>query len=167
MTRRQPRTSLVQIMACLLFGVKPLSEPMLEYCQSHRLEQTSVNFYWQFRHFHPRTCIWKCRLKNGGHFFSASLCKFLDMHPNITIRMAGLPNEPIHDDVIKWKHFPRYWPIVRGIHRSPVNSPHNGQWRGALIFTLICVWINGWVNNCEAGHLRCYHAHYDVSVMSL
>ena len=33
----------------------------------------------------------------------------------------------IHDDVIKWKHFPRYWPFVRGIHRSPVNSPHKGQ----------------------------------------
>ena len=39
-----------------------------------------------------------------------------------------------HDDVIKWKHFPSYWPFVRGIHRSPVNSPHKGQWRGALIF---------------------------------
>ena len=51
-----------------------------------------------------------------------------------------------HDDVIKWKHFPRYWPFVRGIHRSPVNSPHKGQWRGALIFSLICAWINGWIN---------------------
>ena len=39
-----------------------------------------------------------------------------------------------HDDVIKWKHFPRYWPFVRGIHRSPVNSPHKDQWRGALMF---------------------------------
>ena len=39
----------------------------------------------------------------------------------------------IHDDVIKWKHFPRYWPFVRGIHRSPVNSPHKGQWRRALM----------------------------------
>ena len=29
-----------------------------------------------------------------------------------------------HDNVIKWKHFPRYWPFVRGIHRSPVISPH-------------------------------------------
>ena len=27
-----------------------------------------------------------------------------------------------HDDVIKWKHFPFYWPFVRGIHRSPVDS---------------------------------------------
>ena len=71
----------------------------------------------------------------------------------------------IHDDVIKWKHFPRYWPFVRGIHRSLVNSPHKGQWRGALMFSLICVWINGWVNNREAGDLRRYRAHYDVIVM--
>ena len=56
-----------------------------------------------------------------------------------------------HDDVIKWKHFPRNWPFVRGIHRSPVNSPHKGQWRRALMFSLICVWINNWVNNGEAG----------------
>ena len=67
-----------------------------------------------------------------------------------------------HDDVIKWKHFPRYWPFVRGIHRSPVNSPHKGQWRGALMFTLICARINGWVNNHEAGDLRRYRIHYDL-----
>ena len=68
-----------------------------------------------------------------------------------------------HDDVIKWKHFPRYWPFVRGIHRSPVNSPHKGQWRGALMFSLICAWINGWVNNREAGDLtlhRCPLWHH-------
>ena len=70
-----------------------------------------------------------------------------------------------HDDVIKWKHFPRYWPFVRGIHRSPVNSPHKGQWRGALMFTLICVWINGYVNNREAGDLKRYCAHFDATVM--
>ena len=69
------------------------------------------------------------------------------------------------DDVIKWKHFPRYWPFVRGIHRSPVNSPHKDQWRGSLMFSLICVWINVWVNNREAGDLRRYRAHYDVTVM--
>ena len=70
-----------------------------------------------------------------------------------------------HDDVSKWKHFPRYWPFVRGIHQSPVNSPHKGQWRRALMFSLICAWINGWVNNCEAGDLRHHRAHYDVIVM--
>ena len=69
------------------------------------------------------------------------------------------------DDVIKWQHFPRYWPFVQGIHRSPVNSPHKGQWRGALMFSLICAWINGCVNNREAGDLRRYRAHYDVIVM--
>ena len=72
---------------------------------------------------------------------------------------------PNHDDVFKWKHFPRYWPFVRGIHRSPVNSPHKGQWRGALMFSLICVWINGWVNNRGAGDLRRNQAHFDVVVM--
>ena len=73
----------------------------------------------------------------------------------------------MHDDVIKWKHFPRYWPFVRGIHWSPVNSPHKGQWRGAFMINLICARINGWVNNCEAGDLRRYRAHYDVIVMGI
>ena len=70
-----------------------------------------------------------------------------------------------HDDVIKWKHIPRNWPFVRGNSPVPVNSPHKGQWRGALMFSLICVWINGWVNNREAGDLRRHRGHYDVNVM--
>ena len=71
-----------------------------------------------------------------------------------------------HDDVIKWKHFPRYWPFVWGIHRPRVNSPHKGQWCRALMFSLICTWINGWVNNREAGDLRCNRAHYDATQLS-
>ena len=71
-----------------------------------------------------------------------------------------------YDDVIKRKLFPRYWPFVRGIHRSPVNSPRKGQWRGALMFSLICAWINDWVNNGEAGDLRRYCAHCDVIEMT-
>ena len=70
-----------------------------------------------------------------------------------------------HDDVIQWKHFPRYWPFMRGIHRSPVKSPHKGQWRGALMFSLICTRINGWVNNHEAGDFTRRRAHHDVIVM--
>ena len=73
----------------------------------------------------------------------------------------------MHDDVIKWKRFPRYWPFVRGIHRSPVNSLHKVQWRRALMLSLICVWINAWVNNREAGDLRRHRAHYDVIVMGI
>ena len=78
---------------------------------------------------------------------------------------APVIKHPSHDDVIKWKHFPRNLPFVRGIHRSPVNSLHKGQWRGVLMFPLICARINGWVNNREAGDLRRYRAHYDVIVM--
>ena len=64
-----------------------------------------------------------------------------------------------------WKYFPRNWPFVRGIHRSPVNSPHGGRWRRALMFYLICPWINGRINNREAGDLRRHRHHYDVIVM--
>ena len=70
-----------------------------------------------------------------------------------------------NDDVIIWKHFPRYWAFVWG-HRSPVNSPHKGQWGGALMFSLICAWIIGWVNNRVAGDLRRHRAYYDVTVMN-
>ena len=71
----------------------------------------------------------------------------------------------MHDDVIKWSHFPRCWPFVQGIHRSPVNSAHKGQWRLALMLSLIWAWLNGWVNNGGAGDLRRHRAHYDVTVM--
>ena len=68
-----------------------------------------------------------------------------------------------------WRHqmetFSASLAFVWGIHRSPVNSPHKGQWRGALMFTLICAGINGWVNTREAGDLRRYRPHYDVIVM--
>ena len=53
-----------------------------------------------------------------------------------------------------------------GEFTGPGDFPHKGQWRGALIFSLVCVWINGWVNSREAGDLRRYRGHYDVNVMN-
>ena len=97
---------------------------------------------------------------NGRHWANAHMYRPL---ANVIMVVANLLTS--HDDVIKWKNFPRYWPFVRGIHRSPVNSPHKGQWRGALMFSLNRAWLNGWVNNREAGDLRRYRAHYDVIVM--
>ena len=44
-------------------------------------------------------------------------------------------------------------------------GPHKGQWRGALIYYFICAWINGWINNHEAGDLRRHRDHYDVILM--
>ena len=48
---------------------------------------------------------------------------------------------------------------------SPVNSQHKGQWRRALMFSLIYAQINGWANNREVGDLRRHRVHYDVIVM--
>ena len=62
-----------------------------------------------------------------------------------------------------WRHqtetFSTLLAVVRGIHRPQVNSPHKGQWRGALMFSLICAWTNVWVNN------HSHSAQYDVIVM--
>ena len=63
------------------------------------------------------------------------------------------------------KIFPRYWPFVQGIHGSSVISPHKGQWRRVLLFSLICVWVNGCVNIDEIGDSRRHRAHYDAIVM--
>ena len=59
----------------------------------------------------------------------------------------------LHDDIIKWKHFLCYWPFVRRIHQLPVNSPHIGQWHGALLLFLSCALSNEWCNNQDADGL--------------
>ena len=63
------------------------------------------------------------------------------------------------------KHFPGYWPCVREStgHRW---IPPQSQSRGALMFSLISAWTNGWANNFKAGDLRHYQAHYDVTIIA-
>ena len=95
--------------------------------------------------------------------FYSNYVNLKDVHVGTTCRYQTTWN---HDDVIKWKQSPRYWSFVRGIHRSLVNSPHKGQWRGALMPSLIWAWINAWVNNRGAGDLRRHCAHYDVFGMT-
>ena len=63
------------------------------------------------------------------------------------------------------KTFSALLAIWAGNSPVPVSSPHKGQWGGALMFSLICAQINGWVNNREAGDLRRHRAHYDCTVM--
>ena len=65
-----------------------------------------------------------------------------------------------------WHHEMETFAVLLAIcaGNSPVNSPHKGQWRGAL-FSLIYARINGWVNNGDASDLRRHRAHYDVTVM--
>ena len=70
-----------------------------------------------------------------------------------------------------WRHqmetFSALLVICAGNSPVPGEFPAQSQWRGVLMFSFICVWIKGWVNNRKAGDLRRYFAHYDVTVMSL
>ena len=148
----------------------PVTGPLWGESTGDRWVPLTKSMTWSFSVFivlHLNKCL---RKQTRRRWFETQSCS-LWRHCNVGNESA-LSNTvefhiiaPQHDDVIKWKHFPRYWPFVRGIHRSPVNSPHKGQRRGALMFSLICVWINGWVNDREAGDLRRYHAHYDYTVM--
>ena len=70
-----------------------------------------------------------------------------------------------HDDVIKWIHFPCYWPFVRGYHWSQVNSPDKGQRRRAFMFSLTYGSTNGWVNNRDTGDLWRHRSHFCVTVI--
>ena len=67
------------------------------------------------------------------------MCNEGNAYPDINLKMWYDLFQTQHhrDDVIKWKHCPRHWPFVRGIHRWAVDSPHKGQWRGALMFCFI------------------------------
>ena len=89
---------------------------------------------------------------------------------SVTICLYILVAKFRHIDLPWWRHqmktFSALLAICAGNSPVPVNSPHKGQWRGALMFSLNCTWINGWVNNRESGDLRRHSAHYDVIVMA-
>ena len=120
-----------------------------------RTLQDGVSSIFYIRHGHAWQCYLECRIiSDRGRYNGTLMGTWYVLYSN-------------HDDVIKWKHFPRYWSFVWGIRRSPVNSLHKCKWHGALLFSLICAWINGWVNNRESGDLGRHHAHYDVTVMIL
>ena len=88
-------------------------------------------------------------MKSFDIFFDVCLNKWLSKHRNSAsdlrccdVHVMSLwwsyGDCTIPDDVIKWKYFPRYWPFVWGIHRSPVNSPHKGPvtWNLDVFFDL-------------------------------
>ena len=69
-----------------------------------------------------------------------------------------------------WRHqmetFPALLALCAGNSPGPVNSLHKGQWRGALVFSLMCARINDRVNNRETGDSTHHRGHYDVNVMN-
>ena len=130
---------------------------------------TSINVVYKYWHnpqcgnLHKdgnRYAIKQSRSSNQHIVISYVIYYGIYIYDNLHILIISLK----HGDVTKWRHFPLYWPFERGIYRSPVNSPYRGQWRGALIFSLICAWTNSWVNDRDAGDWRRHRAHYDITV---
>ena len=68
-----------------------------------------------------------------------------------------------------WRHqvetFSALLDLCEGNPSVTGGFPSQSQWRGALMFSLICVWTNGWTNNRDTGDLRRHRANYDVIVV--
>ena len=120
---------------------------------------------------HRHQCLWAefswhlifadaSNIPHSGWWINANTVQWLGSQFTLGMVLLRSDNQfwsicgVILDNVIKWEHFPRYWPFVRGIHRN--------RWRGTLMFSLICAWINVWVNNREASDLRRHCVLYDV-----
>ena len=115
-------------------------EPLPFSCRNRNIHE-ELSIPWLFlallRHQQPR--YWIRMISESFSFTKNNFsCRYL-----APSQCRETPENSKHDDVIKWKHFLRYLPFVQGIRRLPVNSPHKGQRRGALMFSLICVWTNG------------------------
>ena len=100
------------------------------FCYCFRLARVFYSRIVPIKDFHVLTTIWN---------------RFMIKK----IQLGSYGWQPRHDDVIKWKHFPHYSSFVRGTHRSTVDSPNKGQWRGALMFSFVCAWTNGWASNWQ------------------
>ena len=102
-------------------------------------------------------------LFSGKHWFWNNVCSQYAKPHHVTYSIM-LPPE----SGLSWWHHQmegNIFRFVRGNHRSLVDSPHKGQWRGMLMFSLICTWTNSWANDRDAGDLKRHRAHYDVTVM--
>ena len=142
---------------------------------SRPISRTKTFEFWSLLNI-----IQLCRISGGWVWSQAgekplSFKRICTRYPNLIININCLGQ--IDDDTLSIKRSSPWWRhemetfyvllalFLRGIHRPPVNSHHKCQWQGALMFSLICAWINRWVNNREAGDLRRHRIHYDVTVM--
>ena len=142
----------------LMFGIIKPNKFQLNSISFMCLSELQILFNWYVVYRNPM-----------NKFMGNNLCRVIIKWGQVKNMTLGLFQQSgwykHHDDVIKWKHFQRYWPFVLGIHRSLVNSQHKGQWHRALMFFFIWAWINGEANTREAGDLGCHLTHYDVTVM--
>ena len=107
----------------------------------------------------------KSEIKYVLHFFNRLACNFFLIFPGNDIRKQTGKNT----QVSWWRHQTETFSVLVALCAGKTSVtgefPHKGQWRGALMFTLICAWINGWLDNREAGDLTRHRAHYDVIIM--
>ena len=118
------------ILACHMHGDKYIHPTLYNAC--NYLSILGLKFT-NVRKRGPRKSLWLVMLSSAIYF---ALYIYIYTLIPLDYNAPGDKQAWNQDDVIKWKHFPRYWPFVSGIHRSPVDSPHKGQWRGALMFFL-------------------------------
>ena len=118
-------------------------------------------------HIMWKNIVWHENIKTlAYHWRNSILNKWNTCGNRSTLRLQMLSHKI--DISNPWRHqmetFSGSLTFERGIHRWPLNSPHQGLWRRAFMFSLICAWTKGWVNNRDASDLRRHHAHYDITV---
>ena len=127
---------------------------------------------WNSYIFIQEQCIWKCRLENGVYFVwpqcvfrTSTNWQYVTTKNNTraSYERHGFSNHPW------WRHQMETFSalLVRCAGNSPVPGDFPAQRPVTRSFdvSLICAWINGWVNKRVAGDLRCHRGHYDVTVM--
>ena len=117
------------------------------------------------RHIYIESGPWLSEWKFGFRLTVPIFSKFPAIHTHITQKTKyWMPF------LTWWRHYMETFfallALCGWIHQAPVDFPHKGQWREALMFFLICAWTNDWANNRDGGNLRCHHALYGVAVMS-
>ena len=154
----------------LLFHDSPACRKWVWWCLGNIPFWYSSKNIWIY-HPHPHVWIFEVSLRKSKNPLMSSISG-VDIFRNSYTQETTECSEVMSPDVSIswWRHqmetFSALLAICAGNSPVPVNSPHKGQWRGALMFTLICARIYSWVNNSEAGEMRRYRAHYDVIVMS-
>ena len=140
-------------------------EHFLWKCHETSLMMSRHRFRWWLAAYRQQTTIWA----NVGPDLCRRMASLATMKLKIYKKYICTfsPLSTLRRYNIWWGHQMEIFCALLALWEgnSPVNSPHKGRWRGALMLSLLCAWTNGWVDNQDAGDLRRNHAHHDVTVI--
>ena len=102
----------------------------------------------KYHNSHSRKCIWKYRCEVAAILLRPQCVKWNINRHGWWWHLVVMDNHFMMRSS-NGKKNPRYWPRGAGNHRSPVNSSHKGQWRGPLMFSLICTWLSNLNSHCS------------------